>query len=325
MLNKKLISLLKKNKKNISKLKIICIGDIILDHYIVGNVERMSPEAPVKILAMKNEKYEIGGAGNVVRNMANLGVKTSLIYLSGNDHSSKIIKKLLNKEKNINNINIPVPNFKTPRKTRYVEDSNHLLRVDDESKNFKLKDVYKKIVLKKLINTIKKNDLIILSDYNKGLLDKKLISLIIKISKKYHKKIIADPKKTDLSIFSNVDILTPNQKEMMDATNIKSLNEKRLIKSGRYIVKKYNISNLLITRSEKGMLLINRGSITKFKSNPKKVIDVTGAGDTVVALIGIMLALKFSYNESIEISNYAAGKVIGFSGTASLNFADLIG
>ena len=324
MLNKNLISLLKKNKKNISKLNIACIGDIILDHYIIGNVDRISPEAPVGILALKNEKYEIGGVGNVAKNIANLGGKTSLLCLSGSDHSSKIVKNLLRNEKNINNINIQIPNFKTPKKTRFLENSKHLLRVDDESTIFKLKDEFKRIILNKIQNIIKKNDLIILSDYNKGLLDKKLISLIIKLSTKYNKKIIADPKKIDFSIYSNVDILTPNQKEMMDATNMKIPNEKNLIKFGKYIVKKYNISNLLITRSEKGMLLINRNSIKKFKSNPNKVIDVTGAGDTVVAVIGLMLALKFSFSESVEISNYAAGKVIGLSGTACLKYTELI-
>lgn len=324
MLNKKLISLLKKNKKNISKLKIICIGDIILDHYVIGNVERISPEAPVKILSLKNEKYEIGGVGNVAKNIANLGGKTSLLCLSGVDHSSKIIRQLLGKEKNINNILIQIPNFRTPRKTRFLEDSTHLLRVDDERINFKLKNNFKQSILKKLDNIIKKKDLIILSDYNKGLLDKQLIGLIIKISKKHNKKIIADPKKFDLSIYSNVDTITPNQKEMMDATGIKVLNEKNLIKSGKYIIQKYKISNLLITRSEKGMLLINRDGIKKFKSNPKKVIDVTGAGDTVLAVMGLMLALKLSFNESVEISNYAAGKVVELSGTACLNFKDLI-
>ena len=324
MLDQKLISLLKKNKKYISKSKIICIGDIILDHYISGKVERISPEAPVPIFIMKNQKYEIGGVGNVAKNISAMGAKPTLLCLSGNDQSSIIIKKLLNNDKNIKNINIRIPNFKTPKKTRFIKDKNHLLRIDDESIGFKLKNKYKNIVLKKLENEIKKNDLIILSDYNKGLLDKSLIKKIIKISIKYNKKIIADPKKNNLSIYGNIDILTPNQKEMTDAAKKKSLDEKNLIKFGKSIIQKDKIKNLLITRSEKGMLLINNDLIKKFKSNPKKVIDVTGAGDTVIAILGLMLVSNFSVDESIEISNYAAGKVIGISGTASLKFADLV-
>ena len=324
MLDKNLINLLNKNKKNISKSKIICIGDIILDHYISGKVERISPEAPIPILMMKKQRYEIGGVGNVAKNIAAMGAKPTLLTLTGNDQSSIIVKKLLNNINNIKDINIHVPNFKTPKKTRFIKDKDYLLRVDDEIVDFKLIKKYENSILAKLINEVKKNDLIILSDYNKGMLNNILIKKIINISIKYNKKIIADPKKIDLSIYSNVNILTPNQKEMTDAANKKSLNEKNLIKYGKFIIQKYKVKNLLITRSEKGMILINSDLIKKFKSNPRKVIDVTGAGDTVIALIGLMLALKFSVDESIEISNYAAGKVIGISGTASVNFSDLI-
>lgn len=324
MLDKKLISLLRKNKKYISKSKIICIGDIILDHYISGKVDRISPEAPVPILVKKSQKYEIGGVGNVAKNISAIGAQPTLLCLSGNDESSIIIKKLLDKDKKIKNINITISNFKTPKKTRFIKDNNHLLRIDDENTNFRLMTKYKKIVFKKIENEIKKNDLVILSDYNKGLLDKTLIKKIIKTSIKYNKKIIADPKKIDFSIYANVDILTPNQKEITDAANRKVLNETNLVRYGKFIIKKYKLKNLLVTRSEKGMLLINSGLIKKYKSNAKKVIDVTGAGDTVIAVLGLMLLLKFSVDESIEISNYAAGKVIGISGTACLKFSDLI-
>ena len=324
MLNKRLISLLKKNKKNIIKSRILCIGDIILDHYINGKVERVSPEAPVPILMMKSQRYEIGGVGNVARNISRMGSKATLICLSGNDHSSIIIRKLLSKDKNIKNVNIRISNFKTPKKTRFINDKNHLLRVDDEDVDFKLVNDYRKMIFKKIDNEIKKNDLIILSDYNKGLLDRNLIKKIIKTSIKYNKKIIADPKKIDLSFYSNIDILTPNQKEMTDAANKKILNEKSLIKFGKLIIQKNKIKNILVTRSEKGMLLINNELIKKFKSNPKQVIDVTGAGDTVIGILGLMLTLKFSIHDSIEISNYAAGKAIGISGTASLSFDDLV-
>lgn len=324
MLNKKLISLLKKNKKNILKSKIICIGDIILDHYIVGKVDRISPEAPVPILTMEYQKYEIGGVGNVAKNISHIGGKPTLLCLLGDDQSSIIVKKLLDNDKNIKNINFHIPNFKTPKKTRFIKDKNHLLRVDDENINFRLVNKYKRTILIKLESEIKKNDLIILSDYNKGLLDKELIKKIINISIKYNKKIIADPKKIDLSIYANVDILTPNQKEITDAANKKVLDDKNLIKFGRTIMQKYKLKNLLVTRSEKGMILINSDIIKRFKSNPKKVIDVTGAGDTVIAVLGLMLTLKFSVEECIEISNYAAGKAIGISGTASIKFDDLL-
>jgi len=324
MLNKSLTNLLIKNKKNISKSRIICIGDIILDNYINGKIERISPEAPVPILRMKNKKYEIGGAGNVVRNISNMGAKTTLICLSGNDQSSITVKKLLDDIKNIKNICINVPNFKTPIKTRFINGTKHLLRVDNEESNFKLINKYKILIIKKFKKEIVKNDLVILSDYDKGLLDKDLIKKIIKISIQNNKVIIADPKKIDLSSYEGVNIITPNQKEITDAANEKFLNEKNLIKFAKNIVKKYNIKNILITRSEKGMILVNDKSINKIKANAKKIIDVTGAGDTVIATLALMLTLKLSVDESIKISNYAAGLVIAKSGTSCIRYSDLI-
>lgn len=324
MLNKNLVNLLQKNKKNIAKCKIICIGDIILDCYVIGKVERMSPEAPIPILIKENQYNQIGGAGNVVRNISKIGAQTTFIHLSGLDSSSILIKKLLLKEKNIKSIGIKVPNFKTPLKTRFVTKNNHLLRIDDEDINFKLASKYRKLIVKKIENEIKKNDLIVLSDYNKGLLDSLLIKKIIRMSVKYNKMIIADPKKIDLSVYANIGMLTPNQKELSDAAKKAFLNEKDLILFGKKIIKKYKINNLLVTRSEKGMLLINYNSVKKFKTDAKKVIDVTGAGDTVIATLALMLTLKLTVEESIKISNYAAAKVIEKTGTRSISYLDLI-
>ena len=324
MLDKDLINILKKNKKNLSKYKIICIGDIILDHYINGKVERMSPEASIPILKMESQQYQIGGVGNVARNIAKIGGKTSLFYLSSNDPSSVIINKMLKKEKNISSIKIKIPNFKTPVKTRFINKKKHMLRVDDEDNNFIIINKYKMLIVQRLKREIKKNDLIILSDYNKGMLDEYLIKKIINISIRYKKLIIADPKKINLSIYSNVTLLTPNQKEVTDSAKTNFLSEKNLIIFGKKLIKQYNIKNLLITRSAKGMLLINNNSIIKYKTNAKEVIDVTGAGDTVIAILSLMLSLGLSIDESIKISNYAAGMVVGKSGTSSISYFDLI-
>ena len=182
MLNKSIIKLLKENKKNIKKSRIICIGDIILDHYISGKVDRVSPEAPVPILVMKNQEYELGGVGNVAKNISNMGAKTTLICLSGNDFSSVKVKKLLRENKNIKNVSIKVSSFRSPIKTRFINEEKHLLRVDNEDVEFKLSNKYKNLIIEKLKKEINKSDLIILSDYNKGLLDKDLIKKIIKIS-----------------------------------------------------------------------------------------------------------------------------------------------
>ena len=324
MISKELKKNLKSKKKIIQKCNILCIGDIILDHYIYGKIERMSPEAPIPILLANDETYHLGGVGNVARNISSLGGCVSLFYLSSSDVSSKIIKKIISKDSNIKNISTYNNKFKTPLKTRYINKSKHMIRVDKENIEFKLDVKSKKNILKKLDKEIKKNDLIVLSDYSKGLLDIDLISKIVAITKKYNKIIIADPKKNDLSCYARINLLTPNQKEITDASQKKHLSEKELVSFSQKIIRKYKIDNVLVTRSEKGMILINKVSAEKFKANAKIVHDVTGAGDTVIATLALMIASGFNMKDASLISNYAAGLVVGKSGTASIKYKELI-
>ena len=314
-----------KNKENIiKKSNILCIGDIILDHYIYGKVERISPEAPIPILSFKEENYQLGGVGNVAKNLSSLGAKCSLVSLTGNDFSSKKINKLLLLEKNIKQVKVKNNNFITPIKTRYINKLGHLLRVDREDTKFKIKDNFKKKLFTILNKEIKKSDLIILSDYNKGFLDEYLIKKIVKLGKKYNKMIIADPKKNNLKAYSGIDIITPNQKEISDAAGRVLKNEKEIISFARMIIKKYDIKEILLTRSEKGMLLIGHDYSIKFKANAKKVLDVTGAGDTVISVLALMKSLQIDTISSSEISNHAAGIIIGKRGTASLSYKELV-
>ncbi|MDA9591709.1 PfkB family carbohydrate kinase [Pelagibacteraceae bacterium] len=324
MINKELRKILISKKNIIQKCKIICIGDIILDHYIYGKVDRMSPEAPIPILLADKETHQLGGVGNVAKNITSLGGRVSLFYLASSDNSSKIIKDLILKDSNIRNIPIYNDRFRVPLKTRYINKSKHMIRVDKENTKFKLDQKSKKEILKKLDKEIKKNDLIVLSDYSKGLLDTDLIAKIVSIAKKYTKVIIADPKKNDLSCYANMNLLTPNQKEITDASQKKTLNEKELVLFSRNIIKKYNINNILITRSEKGMILISTKFVEKFKASAKIVHDVTGAGDTVIGILALMLALGFNKKDASVISNYAAGLVVGKIGTASIKYKELI-
>ena len=214
MNNKIIQELLKNKKKDIKDSKILCIGDIILDRYVYGRIDRVSPEAPVPILLVTSEKYQLGGVGNVAKNISSLGGRPSIFYLSSNNDVSKKINGLIKCEKNIKRIEAKVNAFKAPVKTRYINKSSHIIRVDDENCDFKLSKKSQEYILKRLELEIKKYNIIILSDYNKGFLSKKIIQQIIKISKKYGKMVIGDPKKNDLSIYSNIDLLTPNQKEI---------------------------------------------------------------------------------------------------------------
>ena len=324
-MHKKLIKeLLLNRKKNIKNCNILCMGDIILDHYIYGRVDRISPEAPIPILLFEKENYQLGGVGNVARNLSSLGAKCSLVSFSNNDNFSKIINKLILNEKKIKHIKIKLNNYKTPIKTRYLNNLSHLIRVDKENTNIKISNTVKKNLSITLNKKIKETDLIILSDYSKGFFDKNLIKNIVKIAKKYNKKIIADPKNNDFSTYAGIDILTPNQKELNDAAGKILKNEREIILFSRSIIAKHKIKEILITRSEKGMLLVGPDYAKKYKANAKNVFDVTGAGDTVVSILALMTALGMNTETSSQISNHAAGLIIGKLGTAALNFNELI-
>lgn len=324
MVDKSIKQILSFQKKNIKDCNILCIGDIILDHFVDGMINRVSPEAPIPILLSNKESYQLGGVGNVARNIVKLGAKVSLLYISSNINSSKIIDKLINKEEKIKKLKINIPMYKVSTKTRYTNKLVQILRVDDEECNYKLKAIYKKKIINKVISQIKKTDLVILSDYNKGLLDKDLIQKIVKISNKYNKKVIADPKKNNLGIFAGCNIITPNQKEVLDSVKKSYLSEKHLVSIGKNLIKKHKINYVLITRSEKGMLIIGKDNVEKLRANAKKVLDVTGAGDTVIAILGLMIATGLSIKNSIIVSNYAAGLVIGKNGTETIRYKDLV-
>ena len=324
-MTKEIIKKLLKNKQiAIKKINILCIGDLILDHDVHGRIDRISPEAPIPIFLAEKESYQLGGAGNVARNITSIGGKCSLLYLSSKKNSSSIINKLIKKEKNLKGIEIKIDKFRTSIKTRYKNDNKQIIRVDNEDTSFTINNKYKKNILSKLDAEINKFNLVILSDYNKGLLDKDLIQKIVKIAKKNNIKIIADPKKNDLSAYSNIDLITPNVKEITDASRKKYLNEKEIIIFSKKMIVKNNIESILVTRSEKGMLLINKKNIEKLTACAKKVADVTGAGDTVIGALALMLAAGFNTKESTIIANYAAGLVIGKHGTETISYKDFL-
>ena len=323
-MNIKLLNKINLTKEKINKCKILCIGDVMLDHYVYGKVGRLSPEAPIPILLNEEEKFLLGGAGNVAKNLSDLGAKCTLLSIIGIDNASKKIKNLVSIDKNIKSELLTLKNYSSPVKTRYIKNSEHLLRVDKEKNKIKKNKTVLLSINKSLTKNIKKCNLIIISDYDKGFLDKVLIKEIINIAKKYDKLIIADPKKNNLGTYAYADIITPNQKELNDAAGKELKKESEIISFCRSIIKKYNINEILLTRSEKGMMLIGRNYLKKYKANAKKVMDVTGAGDTVISILALMKALGLNTEISTQISNYSAGIIVGKRGTATLTYEELI-
>ena len=316
MNNDQIESLIRSNSESISKTQILCVGDLILDQYIYGNVERMSPEAPIPILSINEEYFQLGGVGNVARNISSLGGNATIVGLIGKDSSSKYIEKLIKSEKNLRSDFVIDENHSTPLKMRFLNKFTQLLRADKEKIRPKSKLSHIKKIKEKIKKEIERCDAIIISDYNKGFVTKELIEEIVKLAKQYKKIILADPKNKDFQTYEGVDFLTPNQKELSKATNNFIDSEKEAVESGKKIIEKCKIKNVLVTRSEKGMILISTKKFKNFPTLAKEIYDVSGAGDTVIAALAVMIASGFDLETSALLSNYAAGIVVSKKGTA---------
>ena len=308
------------------KAKIVVIGDIMLDRYVHGSVDRISPESPVPILKISHTESVLGGAGNVVRNLRALGCQVNLLAIIGDDENGKEIKHILKKESVPTDALIVDADHPTIVKSRYVSGMHQLLRVDAEEIRPPTPEQEKELH-HHLETQLKNADVIILSDYGKGLLTDKLISRIITHANELKKPVLVDPKGRNFTKYKGAYLITPNKKELSEALenhNFKddSEVEKALIE----ITSKCDLQNALVTRSAEGMSLYEPHTDPKFhhfKTTAKDVFDVSGAGDTVIAVIAAGLAAGMSLPQSVAISNLAGGIVVGKLGTASVYTSEL--
>ena len=310
-----------------NKSKIICIGDLILDIYGFGGVEKISPEAPIPVLKILNEKYVLGGAGNVARNICTGGGKCHLISVSGNDNNKKRLEKLIKENKNLSLDLIVDEKRVTTSKKRYVSGHQQVLRVDRENVNYIDQKIENRII-KIFSKIISKFNIVVLSDYNKGLLKPSLVQKIIEISKENKKFLIVDPKRDFFSLYKGADIITPNYKELVDSNKEYFCKEKTEEENIKYISKKmidkYSFDTVITTRSSKGMLIVKKNTRPlSLSSLALEVFDVSGAGDTVVAYLALSLSTGKNLNQSAEIANKAAGISVGKFGTATVSYAEL--
>ncbi len=318
---------MKKNEiiKSLSKFhkaNVLCIGDIMLDIFIEGSVERISPEAPVPVLLTESLHYQIGGAGNVARNMGALGSKVSILSLLGMDEASKQISQILKKEKKIYPILLKFKKYKLPTKTRFLSKSNQLLRVDEEN-NF----IIDKELEKKLYNLFKKKSklfkTVVISNYKKGVLSKNLVKKIISYCNDKQISVLVDPKYQDFSVYKGATIITPNQKEFSKAVNKDMHSISQIVREGQKLINEFKFTYVLVTRSDKGMTLISKNKFKNFSVTAQEVFDVTGAGDTVIGSLAIGADVGLNINDSVQIANYAAGIVVEKKGTAVASKAEI--
>jgi rfaE bifunctional protein kinase chain/domain len=308
--------------KNLNNDYIYVIGDIMIDHYIYGTCERISPEAPVQIVDIQNEEYTLGGAGNVIKNLVSLGANTGIISVCGQDKGLEIINAELEKL-NISKRKIIVDTTRsTTVKTRVVSNKHQLLRLDKEHKHYINDDVADQILneLKSQITHIK---LLIISDYCKGVLSEQLIKDIITICREHQVKTIVDSKDPLLSKYINASIIKPNKKEASIATGIKIINDETLFAACVKIVGVTKCEAVVITLSEEGIAVFHEGKLTKIPTKALAIFDVTGAGDTVVAAISFALLNELNLVQACDFANHAAAVVVAKVGSATATLQEI--
>jgi len=301
--------------------KILVIGDLMIDHYLWGSCERISPEAPVQVVDIAKETTVLGGAGNVISNLKALGADVSVSSVIGDDNNGVELQEML-KAISVDSSNIIVQKGRnTSKKSRIIAVGQQILRYDKESK-----DEIKEQSASKIIESISKNiasfDTLILSDYGKGVLTTSLCQQVISLANKNGVKVLVDPKGSDFSKYCCAYLLTPNKKEAMLATKIEIKDDKSLKAALVKLKDEVNLNISLITLSEGGIATYEN-ELKRFPTVAKEVFDVTGAGDTVIASIAFALSASKSIEDAASFANLAAGVVVGKLGSATVTLDEI--
>ncbi|UCD33758.1 MAG: D-glycero-beta-D-manno-heptose-7-phosphate kinase, partial [Desulfobacterales bacterium] len=301
------------------KCHVLVVGDVMVDEYLWGDVDRISPEAPVQVVSIKDQNYALGGAGNVVSNIVALGANVSIAGVVGAGRNGQLLIDQF-KEADVDTTGIVKdPNRPTTQKTRIIAANQHVLRIDRETKT-DISDRTLESIAGFINEKISDADVVLISDYGKGLLTKPLLSALIDAANTHQKMTIADPKGLDFSKYAGVSILTPNKKEAALASGIEITDESTLQEAGNKILKSIGLDQLLITCGKEGMVLFGHNRAPyKVRADARQVYDVSGAGDTVLAILGLAIASGCSLEDSVRLANTAAGIVVGKIGTASVS------
>ncbi len=294
-----------------TKARIAVIGDLMLDRYLIGTVSRFSPEAPVPILDIHRDELRLGGAANVANNIHTLSAEAVLIGVVGEDSKGGKVRKMLEDIGLSSDGIFTDPGRPTTTKTRVIAASQQMLRVDHEKKHYLAPETEERIFnfLESAIDTI---DGIIFEDYNKGVLSAKLIRRIAELAKSKMIPVFVDPKHDNFFEYKNATVFKPNRKEMEDALGMPADGDEKLHQAGFKLLEMLGAENVLLTLSEKGMLLFERGEKEPFSipTRAREVGDVSGAGDTVIATLAVAKACGATVREAAMMANRAAGLVI---------------
>ena len=301
---------------------LLVVGDLMIDHYLWGSCERISPEAPVQVVNVNSESSVLGGAGNVINNLRALGAKVDVISVVGGCEISDELKILLK------NINVSTQHLITQKdritskKSRIIAAQQQVVRYDRESSD-EISAESQKSILDTFTNIIANYNGVLLSDYGKGVLTSDLTQSLISIANKNNKKVLVDPKGLDYSKYKGAYLLTPNKKEASEATQVNIKDDASLTQAISQLKTQCDLTVSLITLSEQGVAIYD----DRLRTHPtvaREVFDVTGAGDTVLASLGFALACGYEIDDAVEFSNLAAGVVVGKIGSATASLNEII-
>ncbi len=306
-----------------AKVRLLVVGDVMLDEYLWGGVERISPEAPVQVVDIHKETTVLGGAGNVVRNLKALGAWVTLAGAIGPDETGRKLAGLLSRERVDAAELVEVVGRKTSSKTRVMAGHQQVVRVDRESR-----EPIQRSTVRRIVGLAKEGlshfDGLILSDYAKGVLTPGLIKGLTGLFREAGKPVIVDPKGRSYARYRGATILTPNRREAKDALGLDCADPVKAARKARTLLDKFDWSALLVTLGDEGMILFRPGrKAFQSQARARQVFDVSGAGDTVAAVVGLSLSCGWELTQAAELGNIAGGVVVGKLGTAPLSVREL--
>jgi D-beta-D-heptose 7-phosphate kinase/D-beta-D-heptose 1-phosphate adenosyltransferase len=306
-----------------SRCRVLILGDVMLDEYMWGAVSRISPEAPVPVVAVQSESVKVGGAGNVATNVAALGGRATLIGLVGNDAAAERLGHELELHGVKSDGLVEDRSRPTTIKSRVVAGSQHVVRFDRES-DAPVSRAVRAQVIAAVRQRLPEADVLLISDYAKGLVSPGLVREVLALAARYHCMVAVDPKVQHLPLFKGVTMVAPNHHEAAAAVRLTIRSEADLLRVGQVLLRRLKARGVLITRGEQGMSLFEAGKpVVHIPTVAREVYDVTGAGDTVMGALSLALAAGATMPEAAVIANFAAGVVVGKRGTATVTRAEL--
>ncbi|AGH94899.1 D-glycero-beta-D-manno-heptose-7-phosphate kinase [Pseudobdellovibrio exovorus] len=308
--------------------KVLVIGDVGVDEYIMGAVKRISPEAPVPVLEVEEEDKRLGLAANVAQNVVSMGGDVKLLSVVGIDDGAEILKNLLHQSDVSHEYLISDKQRPTTRKTRVMTGQHHLVRVDHEVRR-QISASSEQQLLASVEKNVQTVDVVVLEDYAKGLLSQQLVEKIVGLCHQYGKTVMVDPHQTKFADFyKGVDLIKPNYNEALALTGVHEDSiedqQERVLHVGRALQKMTGAKQVVLTQGKDGMTIFSQNDVTRVPTFAKKVFDVTGAGDTVIAALALGVAAGLPLSEACMIANFAAGVVVGKVGCVPCTEQELV-